>query len=43
MGDPPFFLAELSQPLGHGGPTSFCTAAVLLFQCAVKLILLNLT
>jgi hypothetical protein len=43
MGDPPFFLAVLSQPLGPGGPTSFCTSALLLFQCAVKLVLLNLT
>ncbi len=32
MGDPPFFLAVLSQPLGPGGHTSFCTSALLLFQ-----------
>jgi hypothetical protein len=43
MGDPPFFLADLSQPLGPGGPTSFCTSALLLFHCGVKLILLKLT
>ncbi len=42
MGDPPFFLVDLSQPLGPGGHTSFYTAALLLFQYAVKLILLNL-
>jgi hypothetical protein len=40
--DPPLFLADLSQPLGPGGHTSFYTAVILLFQCAVKLILLNL-
>ncbi len=42
MGDPPFFLAVNSQPLGPGGPTSFYTIALLLFHSAVKLILLNL-
>jgi hypothetical protein len=42
MGDPPFFLPDLSQPLGQGGHTSFCTSALLLFQCALKLIILNL-
>jgi hypothetical protein len=42
MGDPLFFLADLSQPLGPGGYTIFYAAALLLFQCAVKLILLNL-
>ncbi len=42
MGDPPFFLADLSQLLGPGGHTSFYTAALQLFQCAVKFILLNL-
>ncbi len=41
MGDPPFFLAVLSQPLGPGGHTSFCTSALLLFQCVVELILLK--
>ncbi len=35
MGDPPFFLAVLSQPLGPGGHTSFCTSALLLFQIVV--------
>jgi hypothetical protein len=39
MGDPPFFLAELIQSLGPGGLTGFCASALLLFQCAVKLIL----
>ncbi len=43
IGDPPFFLTVLSQPLGHGGSTSFCTSALLLFQCVVKLILLTLS
>ncbi len=28
MGDPIFFLAVLSWPLGPGGPTSFCTSAL---------------
>jgi hypothetical protein len=31
MGDPLFFLADLSQPLGPGGPNSFYTFALLLF------------
>jgi hypothetical protein len=42
MVDPPFFLAVNSQPLGPRGHTIFCTSALLLFQSAVKLILLNL-
>ncbi len=33
MGGPLFFLADLSQPRGHGGHTSFCTSGILLFQC----------
>jgi hypothetical protein len=35
MGDLPFFLTVLSHPLWHRSPTSFCTSALLLFQCAV--------
>ncbi len=35
MGDAPFFLAVLSQPLRPGGHTSFCTSALLLIQSAV--------
>jgi hypothetical protein len=27
-GDPPFFLAEISQALGPGGQTNFCTSAL---------------
>jgi hypothetical protein len=42
MVDPLFFLAVNRQPLGPGGHTSFRTPALLLFQSAVKLILLNL-
>jgi hypothetical protein len=42
MGDPAFFLADLRLAFGPGGHTSFCTSALLLFQSAVKLILLNL-
>jgi hypothetical protein len=42
MGDPPFFLAVNSKPLGPEGPTSFYTTALLHFKYAVKLILLNL-
>ncbi len=41
MVDPPFFLAELSQPFGPGGQTSFCTSGLLLFQSVAKLIRLN--
>jgi hypothetical protein len=37
--DPPFFLADLRQPLGLEAPP---VSALLLFQCAVKLILLTL-
>jgi hypothetical protein len=42
MGGSPFFLADLRQPFGQGGHTSFCTSALLVFRCAIKLILLNL-
>ncbi len=35
MGDPPFFLAVLSQPLGPGGHTGFSTSALLLIQGVV--------
>ncbi len=42
MDDQPFFLAILSQPLGPGGHNIFCISALLLFQCAVKLLLLNM-
>jgi hypothetical protein len=40
MGDPIFFLADLSQPLGPGGPTSFYTLSAFPVPYAVKLILL---
>ncbi len=42
IGDPPFFLAVNHKPLGPEGPISFFTSALLLFQYAVKLILLNM-
>jgi hypothetical protein len=38
-GDSLFFLADHSQPLGPGEPTSFYTFDLLLFQYAVRLIL----
>ncbi len=39
MGDPPFFLAVLSQ---HLGPGALPVPLLLRFLCAVKLILENL-
>jgi hypothetical protein len=35
MGGPPFFLTVLSQPLGPGDHTGFCTSALLLIQGVV--------
>jgi hypothetical protein len=41
MGGPPLFLSVLGQPFGLEA-TPVSTSALLLFQCAVKLLLLNL-